>query len=127
MEVLEYIKLGASLLGWILSVILVVFKICRNAKNKSNEQLKNEIIENLIPLMEQAERAFDNGNDKENWVIKKLGEVMHYDFFKHKKLLTLVKNLISEICATTQIEVNKERIVQVKNTTEKGTNENGIY
>ena len=94
MEVLEIIKLGIGLLGWLISFVIAVFKICKNAKNKKLADLKTELTTAIIPLMEQAERAFDDGNEKENWVIKKLSEITHYDFFKHKWILTMAKEII---------------------------------
>ena len=83
-------------------------------KNNKQNEFKKLLIEEIVPLMEQAENAFDDGEEKQNWVIKKLGEKLHIDFYKYKKILKIVQDIITEICKTTKINVNNIRIVQEK-------------
>lgn len=112
----EWLEFGLNALTFLITCI----SIYKAIKNKKWEELKALLREEIIPLMEQAEKAFDNGDEREEWVIKKLNDKLHIDLFKYKKVLTLIKNIIAEICATTQIQVNNIRIVQSKTT--GGTN-----
>ena len=97
-----------------ISVICLIIQIIVVIKNNKQNEFKKLLTEEIIPLMEQAENAFDDGEEKQNWVIKKLGEKLHIDFYKYKKILKIVKDIISEICKTTKINVNNIRIVQEK-------------
>ena len=95
-------------------VICLIIQIIVAIKNNKQNEFKKLLTEEIVPLMEQAENAFDDGEEKQNWVIKKLGEKLHIDFYKYKKILKIVQNIISEICKTTKINVNNIRIVQEK-------------
>ena len=97
-----------------ISVICLIIQIIIAIKNNKQNEFKKLLTEEIVPLMEQAENAFDDGEEKQNWVIKKLGEKMQIDFYKYKKILKIVKDIISEICKTTKINVNNIRIVQEK-------------
>ena len=97
-----------------ISVICLIIQIIVVIKNNKQNEFKKLLTEEIVPLMEQAENAFDDGEEKQNWVIKKLGEKLHIDFYKYKKILKIVKDIISEICKTTKINVNNIRIVQEK-------------
>ena len=97
-----------------ISVICLIIQIIVAIKNNKQNEFKKLLTEEIIPLMEQAENAFDDGEEKQNWVIKKLGEKLHIDFYKYKKILKIVQDIISEICKTTKINVNNIRIVQEK-------------
>lgn len=97
-----------------ISVICLIIQIIVAIKNNKQNEFKKLLTEEIVPLMEQAENAFDDGEEKQNWVIKKLGEKLHIDFYKYKKILKIVQNIISEICKTTKINVNNIRIVQEK-------------
>lgn len=119
----------------IISIVLFVINFCvtciltikniinaiKNKKIRNIEELKVEMKKNIIPLMEQAERSFDNPQDKENWVIKKLSDMTHIDFYKYKNILIIAKNIIKEICETTKIEVNKTIIVKEKEEEKQST------
>lgn len=108
MENIEiYVKIGVAVFGWFISLIAFIKSCVLKIKNKKWEELKTLLKTALIPLMEEAERIFDNGEDKENWVLKKLSEKTHIDFFKYKNILNLAKNIIKEICLTTKFEINK--------------------
>lgn len=63
--------------------------------------------------MEQAEQAFDTGEERELWVVKKLGEKLHIDFYKYKKILKIVLEIIKKICEDTKVNVNKVRVQNV--------------
>ena len=97
-----------------ISVICLIIQIIVAIKNNKQNEFKKLLTEEIVPLMEQAENAFDDGEEKQNWVIKKLGEKLHIDFYKYKKILKIVKDIISEICKITKINVNNIRIVQEK-------------
>ena len=112
----EWVEFGLNALTFTITCI----SIFKAIKNKKWEELKALLKEELIPLMEQAENAFDDGAERENWVIKKLADKLHIDLFKYKKVLTLIKNIIAEICTDTKIQVNNIRVVQSKTT--GGTN-----
>lgn len=97
-----------------ISVICLIIQIIVAIKNNKQNEFKKLLTEEIVPLMEQAENAFDDGEEKQNWVIKKLGEKLHIDFYKYKKILKIVQDIIAEICKTTKINVNNIRIVQEK-------------
>lgn len=122
MDWIDYTKLGFSALLFLYSLITTLIAIIKAKKAKDNEELKKLLTEELIPLMEEAERAFEDGADREEWVIKKLADKLHIDLFKYKKVLALIKEIIASICDTTKIQVNNIRVVQEKT---KGSNNNG--
>lgn len=97
-----------------ISVICLIIQIIVVIKNNKQNEFKKLLTEEIVPLMEQAENAFDDGEEKQNWVIKKLGDKLHIDFYKYKKILKIVQDIIAEICKTTKINVNNIRIVQEK-------------
>ena len=116
------------------SAIVAVIKFILDAKNAKQERkvadLKVSLKEVIIPLMEQAEAFLNNGTDKENWVLKKLGDAMHIDFYKYKDVLGYAKDIISDICTTTKIDVNKVIVKEEKQqpkTEEKEVGTNGIF
>ena len=125
-EILLMIKDGVLFLFGTITIIVSVIKAI---KNKNWEALKETLTNATIPLMEQAEKMFDNAKEKENWVVKKVGEQEHIDWFKHKNVLALELDIIDDICKTTKIEVNKNIIKQEKEETiieEKEVLTNGI-
>lgn len=123
------------LIGTGLHLTITLISLIKNIKNKvaTNKMnywnaIKEEMKEKIVPLMEQAEKILKDPTEKENWVVKKLSDAMHIDFYKYADILTIAKEIIKEICETTKIEVNKNIVVQEKETNEniKGGLTNGI-
>ena len=117
------------LIGTGLHFLITLISIIKNIKNKiiNNkinywQAVKEEMREHIVPLMEQAEKILKDPTEKESWVIKKLGDAMHIDFYKYADILDIAKEIIKEICETTKIEVNKTIVIQEK---EEITNANG--
>lgn len=117
------------LIGTGLHFLITLISIIKNIKNKiiNNkinywQAIKEEMREHIVPLMEQAEKILKDPTEKESWVIKKLSDAMHIDFYKYADILDIAKEIIKEICETTKIEVNKTIVVQEK---EEITNANG--
>lgn len=132
----EYISLIITLAGYVLTLILTVIKIVSAIKTKKKEknakdweQLKEMLTQQVIPLMEQAENVFDVGEEKKQWVIQKLSNLTHIDFFKYANILELAENIIDEICKTTKIEVNKNKVYQEKEIIEEKeeSSTNGVF
>lgn len=126
----KIIELGVGCVGVITSLIMFIVGKIKDVKAGKIKTLKDFLTQALIPLMEEAERLFDSGEEKENWVIKKLSLLTHIDFYLHKKELAMVKEIIKSICEQTKIEVNKNRLVQVKEEKEveqKEVGTNGIF
>lgn len=92
---------------FVISLIYSIYQVIKNFVNKNYDALKKRLKENIIPLMEQAENFLDDPNEKTNWVIKKLGDRLHIDFYSHKKVLKMAIEIIAQICEDTKIEVNK--------------------
>lgn len=107
----EIIKLAISGVLLLITIIENVILIVKAIKNKHWEELRELLKDKIKPLMEQAERAFSDPESKQNWVIKKLGEKLHIDFYKHKKVLQLVIEIITQLCEDTHLEVNKPQYV----------------
>lgn len=111
----------------VLAAIITTIKDIRKAiKNKQWAKLKELLHDEIVPLMEQAERALQDGVERENWVLKKLSEKTHIDFYKYANILNLAKSIIEEICKTTKIDVNKVIVVEDKDET-KGVTQSVFY
>lgn len=126
----KIIELGVGCVGVITSLVMFIVGKIKDVKAGKIKTLKEFLTQALIPLMEEAERLFDSGEEKENWVIKKLSLLTHIDFYLHKKELAMVKEIIKSICEQTKIEVNKNRLVQVKEEKEveqKEVGTNGVF
>ena len=126
----KIIELGIGCVGVIASLVMLIIGKIKDIKDGKIKTLKEFLTQALIPLMEEAERLFDSGEEKENWVIKKLSLLTHIDFYLHKKELAIVKEIIKSICEQTKIEVNKNRLVQVKEEKEveqKEVGTNGVF
>ena len=126
----KIIELGVGCVGVITSLVMFIVGKIKDVKAGKIKTLKEFLTQALIPLMEEAERLFDSGEEKENWVIKKLSLLTHIDFYLHKKELAIVKEIIKSICEQTKIEVNKNRLVQVKEEKEveqKEVGTNGVF
>lgn len=126
----KIIELGVGCVGVITSLVMFIIGKIKDVKAGKIKTLREFLTQALIPLMEEAERLFDSGEEKENWVIKKLSLLTHIDFYLHKKELAMVKEIIKSICEQTKIEVNKNRLVQVKEekkVEQKEVGTNGIF
>lgn len=125
----EWVLFGIAVANFVVALIVFIKNVVKNVKAKDWEELKKELKNELVPLMEQAERFLKDPTEKEDWVLKKLSEKTHIDFYKYADILELAKNIIKEICQTTKIEVNKT-IVKVEKEDNKnsggGYNINGI-
>ena len=128
MDIKTIISLCFAGVNFLIAVGVTIKNCVVAIKTKNWEKLKEELTIATIPLMEQAEKLFADATEKENWVVKKVGESQHIDWFKHKNVLGLELDIISDICKTTKIEVNKNIIKQEKEeTTEtKGSLTNGV-
>ncbi len=113
-EIKFWITLGLGAIGVITSLFQWIKRIVILAKQKKWDELKSLLENELIPLMEQAEKDLTGAEEKENWVIKKLSDKVHIDFFKYTNVLTLAKEIIADICKTTKIDVNKTIIIEEK-------------
>lgn len=126
-----WVSVGIAVINFIVALIMFVKNIIAKIKARDLsdwEELKTELKKQLIPLMEEAERFLKDPTEKEDWVLKKLSEKTHIDFYKYADILELAKSIINEICETTKIEVNKT-IVKVEKEEKKvdgGYNINGI-
>lgn len=130
MDVKEIVELGVGCVGVIISAVMFIVGKVKAYKEGKIKTLKDFLTEAVVPLMEEAERLLDNGQEKENWVIKKLSLLTHIDFYTHKKELAYVKEIIADICKQTKIEVNKNRIIEVKEEKEQEKKEvgtNGVF
>lgn len=120
-------NLVKEIAGWLFSFVSMIVIVVKAIKNRNWEKLKETLTAVTIPLMEQAEKMFTNARERENWVVKKAGEEIKIDWFKHKNVLALELDIIDNICKTTKIEVNKNIIKQEKEQIEtKETLTNGI-
>lgn len=119
----NYITLNwVDIVIFIYSLTTTIIAIIKAKKNKNEEELRELLTTELIPLMEQAEQFVNyTGEEKETWVIKKLADKLHLDLFKYKKILAFIKEIIADICKTTKIDVNKIQVFEEK----KGGADNG--
>ena len=86
----EIVKLVISVVSIAYAGICTLVSVIKSVKAKDKQILIEELTAEIIPLMEQAEQAFDTGEERELWVVKKLGEKLHIDFYKYKKILKIV-------------------------------------
>ena len=120
------ISIGIAVVNFIVCVVSFIRNTIKAIKERDWALLKEELTKEIIPLMEEAERKLKDPTEKEEWVIKKLSDKTHIDFFKYANILSLAKNIIKEICKTTKIDVNKvvfvNEIEKPENETEVKTN-----
>ena len=126
MEIKMIISIGIAVVNFIVCVVSFIRNVVKAIKQRDWALLKEELTKEIIPLMEEAERKLKDPTEKEEWVIKKLSDKTHIDFFKYANILSLAKNIIKEICKTTKIDVNKvvfvNEIEKPENETEVRTN-----
>lgn len=120
MEIKMIISIGIAVVNFVVCVVSFIRNAVKAIKERDWALLKEELTKEIIPLMEEAERKLKDPTEKEEWVIKKLSDKTHIDFFKYANILSLAKNIIKEICKTTKIDVNKVVLV---NEIEKPENE----
>ena len=99
--------MGIAVVNFVVCVVSFIRNAIKAIKERDWALLKEELTKEIIPLMEEAERKLKDPTEKEEWVIKKLSDKTHIDFFKYANILSLAKNIIKEICKTTKIDVNK--------------------
>ena len=113
------ISIGIAVINFVVCVVSFIRNAVKAIKERDWALLKEELTKEIIPLMEEAERKLKDPTEKEEWVIKKLSDKTHIDFFKYANILSLAKNIIKEICKTTKIDVNKVVFVNEIEKTEK--------
>lgn len=123
MEIKMIISMGIAVVNFVVCVVSFIRNAVKAIKERDWALLKEELTKEIIPLMEEAERKLKDPTEKEEWVIKKLSDKTHIDFFKYANILSLAKNIIKEICKTTKIDVNKVVLV---NEIEKPENETEV-
>lgn len=121
MEIKMIISVGIAVINFVVCVVSFIRNAIKAIKERDWGLLKEELTKEIIPLMEEAERKLKDPTEKEEWVIKKLSDKTHIDFFKYANILSLAKNIIKEICKTTKIDVNKVVFVNEIEKTEKET------
>ena len=126
MEIKMIISVGIAIVNFVVCIVSFIRNTVKAIKERDWALLKEELTKEIIPLMEEAERKLKDPTEKEEWVIKKLSDKTHIDFFKYANILSLAKNIIKEICKTTKIDVNKvvfvNEIEKPENETEVRTN-----
>lgn len=120
-EIKMIISIGIAVVNFIVCVVSFIRNAVKAIKERDWALLKEELTKEIVPLMEEAERKLKDPTEKEEWVIKKLSDKTHIDFFKYANILSLAKNIIKEICKTTKIDVNKVVFVNEIEKTEKET------
>lgn len=121
MEIKMIISIGLAVINFVVCVVSFIRNAVKAIKERDWTLLKEELTKEIIPLMEEAERKLKDPTEKEEWVIKKLSDKTHIDFFKYANILSLAKNIIKEICKTTKIDVNKVVFVNEIEKPEKET------
>lgn len=120
-EIKMIISIGIAVVNFIVCVVSFIRNAVKAIKERDWALLKEELTKEIVPLMEEAERKLKDPTEKEEWVIKKLSDKTHIDFFKYANILSLAKNIIKEICKTTKIDVNKVVFVNEIEKQEKET------
>ena len=115
------ISIGIAVINFVVCVVSFIKNTVKAIRERDWSLLKEELTKEIIPLMEEAERKLKDPTEKEEWVIKKLSDKTHIDFFKYANILSLAKNIIKEICKTTKIDVNKVVFVNEIEKQEKET------
>ena len=121
MEIKMIISIGIAVINFVVCVVSFIKNTVKAIRERDWSLLKEELTKEIIPLMEEAERKLKDPTEKEEWVIKKLSDKTHIDFFKYANILSLAKNIIKEICKTTKIDVNKVVFVNEIEKQEKET------
>lgn len=122
MDVQTIISIAIAGVSTLATIITTIKDIRKAIKTRNWNKLKELLRDEIVPLMEQAERKLDDGVEREDWVLKKLSEKTHIDFYKYANILKLAKEIIADICKTTKIDVNK--VIVVEEREQKGVEQN---
>ena len=102
---MEWVKYVVAILTGLATAIPLVIKLVEYVKKAVKEKNWNKLLDMVMSLMEEAERKFDDGATRKEWVmamVKSSADSINYDID-----MEAVSELIESLCEMSKI-VNKE-------------------
>ena len=97
----EVVRLIVCILAGMATAIPLITKLVKYIHEATREKNWGKMLRLVISLMEEAEKNFDNGADRKEWVMKAidaLSETIDYDIDPE-----VVSNMIDALCAMAKI------------------------
>lgn len=97
----EVIRLIVCILAGMATAIPLIAKLVKYIKESIREKNWGNMLRLVMSLMEEAERNFDNGADRKEWVMKAidaLSDTIDYDID-----MEVVSGMIDSLCAMAKI------------------------
>ena len=97
----EVVRLIVCILAGMATAIPLITKLVKYIQEATREKNWGKMLRLVISLMEEAEKNFDNGADRKEWVMKAidaLSETIDYDIDPE-----VVSNMIDALCAMAKI------------------------
>ena len=97
----EVVRLIVCILAGMATAIPLITKLVKYIQEAPREKNWGKMLRLVISLMEEAEKNFDNGADRKEWVMKAidaLSETIDYDIDPE-----VVSNMIDALCAMAKI------------------------
>lgn len=97
----ELLKLLIAALSGLATAIPLVIKLIEYVKAAAKEKNWNKVVELVLSLMAEAERKFEEGADKKQWVlamVKASADTINYDINMEE-----ISALIDNLCAMSKV------------------------
>lgn len=97
---MKWYEILISILSGLVTVIPLVVKLVEYVQKAAKEKNWNKLLQLIMNLMAEAEKKFDNGADRKEWVmmaIKASADTIDYDINMDE-----VSKLIDSLCAMTK-------------------------
>lgn len=94
---MEWLELGLSILSGLAVAIPLVIELVKYVKKAIKEKNWNVILSMVMNYMATAEKMFDNGAERKEWVLAMVEEsskTVNYDID-----MTVISGLIDNLCA----------------------------
>lgn len=98
---MEWVNYVVSILSGLAAAIPLVIKLVEYVRKSVKEKNWNQLLKLVMDLMEEAEKKFENGADKKEWVlamIKSSADSINYDVD-----IDAVGELIDSLCDISKV------------------------
>lgn len=94
---MEWLQLLVSVLAGLATAIPLAIKLVEYVRKAVKEKNWSKVLDMVMKYMETAEKKFDNGADRKEWVlamVKASSETVNYDID-----MEVISKLIDDLCA----------------------------
>jgi len=97
MDTMKWVELILAVVAGILTCIPLVIKLIEHVQASIREKNWPEIMELVMDLMADAEKMFDEGSERKEWVMDQI--VFVSDHVDYDINMAVVSNMIDAMCA----------------------------